>query len=177
MQITFMTNKHRETIRQYCTRNPDNVDFPEYLPTSRNGEEEEEEDFSEDEYYDDEKWDLIAVIDEKSLKKKKKPRSCDEVECQSAAGVVWASNLEPDEHWHGCIDCMEKYFGGWPSASEMPIRHLTDAHRVLLAEKCSERENPPMPVLPNMPLLATAGEDSANNNQELASALGWIVVN
>ena len=72
MPMTFMTNKHRETIRQHCTRNPDNVDFPEYLPTSRNGEKEEEEDFSdEEEEAGDEKWDLIEVIDEKSLKKKK----------------------------------------------------------------------------------------------------------
>jgi len=173
--MTFMTNKHREAIRLYCTRNPDNVDFPEYLPTSRNGGK-EEEDFSDEEEAGGERWDLIEVIDEKSLKKKK-PKSCDEEECQSAACAVWASNLEPDDHWHGCIDCMENYCGGWPSASEMPVRHLTDAHRTLLAEKCSEREDPPMPDLPNKPLVATAGGDSANNNQELASALGWIVVN
>jgi len=81
MPMTFMTNKHRETIRQYCTRNPDNVDFPEYLPTSRNGEKEEEDFSDEEEEAGDEKWDLIEVIDEKSLKKKK-PKSCDEEECQ-----------------------------------------------------------------------------------------------
>jgi hypothetical protein len=61
------------------------------------------------------------------------------------------------------------YYGGWPSASEMPVRHLTDEHRTLLAEKCSEREDPPMPDLPNMPLLATAGGDSANNITPLPS--------
>ena len=80
--MTFMTNKHRETIRQCCTRNPDNVEFPEYLPTSQNGEKEEEDFSDEEEAAGDEKWDLIEVIDEKSLKKKK-PKSCDEEECQS----------------------------------------------------------------------------------------------
>ena len=87
MPMTFMTNKHRETIRQYCTRNPDNVDFPEYLPTSRNGEKEEEDFSDEEEEAGDEKWDLIEVIDEKSLKKKK-PKSCDEEECQSGMFFV-----------------------------------------------------------------------------------------
>ena len=61
------------------------------------------------------------------------------------------------------------YYGGWPTASEMPVRHLTDEHRSLLAEKCSGRDDPPMPDLPNMPLLATAGGDSANNITPLPS--------
>lgn len=39
----------------------------------------------------------------------------------------------------------------------MPVKHLTEEHRALLAEKCSTKEEPPMPDLPTMPLLATAG--------------------
>ena len=46
----------------------------------------------------------------------------------------------------------------------MPVKHLTEEHRALLAEKCSTRENPPMPDLPTtMPLLATAGGNDAAN--------------
>lgn len=37
--MAFMTKQHRETIRQYCTRNPENAAMPD-LPTYRNGEEE-----------------------------------------------------------------------------------------------------------------------------------------
>ncbi len=46
----------------------------------------------------------------------------------------------------------------------MPVKHLTEEHRALLAEKCSTNENPPMPDLPTtMPLLATAGGNDAAN--------------
>ena len=46
----------------------------------------------------------------------------------------------------------------------MPVKHLTEEHRALLAEKCSELENPPLPDLPTMPLLATAGGGNAATN-------------
>ena len=101
-----MTKQHRETIRQYCTRNAANAVFPPDLPTSRNGEEEEKSD--DDEAGEgEENWDLIEVITVKDLKKKK-PKRCQEEECSSAACSVWASNATPDDEWYGCIDCMEK---------------------------------------------------------------------
>ena len=102
--MAFMTKQHRETIRQYCTRNPANAVFPD-LPTSRNGEEEKSDD--EEAGEGEEKWDLIEVIAEKDLRKKK-PKKCQDEGCPSAACSVWVSNLEPDEEWYGCIDCMEK---------------------------------------------------------------------
>ena len=52
----------------------------------------------------------------------------------------------------------------------MPVKYLTEEHRALLAEKCSNQENPPMPDLPTtMPLLATAGGDNAANITPLPS--------
>jgi len=128
-------------------------------PKYTDDEDEMEEDGNEGE----EEWDLIEVIAVKDLKKKK-PKRCQEEGCTSAACSVWASNLAPDDEWYGCIDCMENYYEGWPSSDEMPVKHLTEEHRKLLAEKCSERENPPMPDLPTtMPLLATAGGNDAAN--------------
>jgi len=64
---------------------------------------------------------------------------------------------------------MENYYGGWPSSDEMPVKHLTEEHRALLAEKCSEVEDPPMPDLPTMPLLATAGGKATANITPLPS--------
>ena len=82
--MAFMTKQHRETIRQYCTRNPVNAVFPD-LPTSRNGEEEEKSD--DDEAFEgDEKWDLIEVIAVKDLKKKK-PKRCQEEDCTSGMSM------------------------------------------------------------------------------------------
>ena len=104
--MTFMTKQHRETIRQYCTRNASSAVFPPDLRTSRNGEEEEKSD--DDEAGEgEEKWDLIEVITVNDLKKKK-PKRCQEEECSSAACSVWTSNAAPDDEWYGCIDCMEK---------------------------------------------------------------------
>lgn len=51
----------------------------------------------------------------------------------------------------------------------MPVKHLTEEHRALLAEKCSEREDPPMPDLPSMPLLATIGGNPAASITPLPS--------
>ena len=66
--------------------------------------------------------------------------------------------------------CVFSYYEGWPSSDEMPVKQLTEEHRALLAEKCSERENPPMPDLPTtMPLLATAGGNDAANITPLPS--------
>ena len=82
--MAFMTKQHRETIRQFCTRNPVNAVFPD-LPTSRNGEEEEKSD--DDEAFEgDEKWDLIEVIAVKELKKKK-PKRCQEEDCTSGMSM------------------------------------------------------------------------------------------
>ena len=72
-------------------------------------EEEEEEEKSDDEEAGEgvAEWDLITVIAEKDLGKKK-PKKCQDEGCLSTACSVWVSNLEPDEEWYGCIDCMEK---------------------------------------------------------------------
>jgi len=51
----------------------------------------------------------------------------------------------------------------------MPVKHMTEEHRALLAEKCSEAEDPQMPDLPTMPLLATAGGNTAANITPLPS--------
>lgn len=82
--MTFMTKQHRETIRQYCTRNPVNAVFPD-LPTSRNGEEEEKSD-DEEAGEGEEKWDLIEVIAVKDLRKKK-PKRCQEEDCTSGMSM------------------------------------------------------------------------------------------
>ena len=48
-------------------------------------------------------------------------------------------------------------YGGWPEVHELPIDHLTGEHRRLIAEKCSENEDPVLPNLPtSMSLLSTA---------------------
>lgn len=84
-----MTKQHHETIRQYCTRDPDNVVLPD-LPTSCNGA----EDHSDDEEAED-KWDLIEVIDLKELKKKK-PKPCAEDGCSSGKYILfsWARSIQ-----------------------------------------------------------------------------------
>ena len=71
-------------------------------------EEEEEEEKSDDEEAGDgtENWELITVIAEEDLRKKK-PINCQVEGCLSTACSVWVSNLEPDKEWYGCIDCME----------------------------------------------------------------------
>ena len=85
--LAFMTKTHRETIRQYCTRNPENVTLPD-LPTSRNGEKEEDSDHEEmEEESGEPKWDLIEVIAVKQLKRKK-PKSCDEQGCTSGMFIL-----------------------------------------------------------------------------------------
>ena len=83
--MAFMTKQHRETIRQYCTRNPANAVFPD-LPTSRNGEEEKSDD--EEAGEGEEKWDLIEVIAEKDLRKKK-PKRCQDEGCTSGKFVCF----------------------------------------------------------------------------------------
>lgn len=83
--MAFMTKQHRETIRQFCTRNPVNAVFPD-LPTSRNGEEEEEKSDDDEAFEGDEKWDLIEVIAVKDLKKKK-PKRCQEEDCTSGMSM------------------------------------------------------------------------------------------
>jgi len=83
--MAFMTKQHRETIRQYCTRNPENAVMPD-LPTSRNGEEEKSDD--EEAGEGGEKWELIEVIAVKDLKKKK-PKRCEEDGCTSGMLIYY----------------------------------------------------------------------------------------
>lgn len=85
--MTFMTKQHRETIRQYCTRNAANAVFPD-LPTSRNGEDEDKSDDDEAE----DKWDLIEVITVKDLKKKK-PKRCQDDGCSSGMFMMCRAYL------------------------------------------------------------------------------------
>ena len=50
-------------------------------------------------------------------------------------------------------------YEGWPKEEELPVKFLTEEHRELIAEKCSNEEEPEMPTLPTaLPLLVTAGD-------------------
>jgi hypothetical protein len=67
--------------------------------------------------------------------------------CSLPACSVWTSNKNPKDKWHYCIDCQRQDFGGWPPAKEMPCDRLEPEHLKVIAEKCSKKKNPVMPVL------------------------------
>ncbi len=58
-------------------------------------------------------------------------------------------------------------YGGWPEVHELPIDLLTEENRRLIAEKCSEHDDPTLPILPtSMSLLSTI--DTAGNKMGLS---------
>eukprot|EP00984_Skeletonema_dohrnii_P012621 scaffold5138_cov148-Skeletonema_dohrnii-CCMP3373.AAC.4 len=128
-------------------------EYEDTMDISNNTTSETEENPDGDEAVEgEEKWGLIEVIAVKDLKKKK-PERCLGEDCTLAACTVWAPIADSDgKRWFGCIDCMEDYFGGWPSSDVMPVKDLAEEHRALIAKKCSKHVNPPMPLLDSMNL-------------------------
>ena len=59
-------------------------------------------------------------------------------------------------------------YGGWPEAHELPIDHLTEENRRLIAEKCSENDDPTLPILPtSISLLSTVGAAENKNGASI----------
>ena len=47
-----------------------------------------------------------------------------------------------------CLDCQIGQHGGWPKPGLLPLTHMTDTHRKLMAKMCSKKANPDMPNIP-----------------------------
>lgn len=59
-------------------------------------------------------------------------------------------------------------YGGWPDVNELPVDHLTEEARRLIAEKCSDHDNPILPTLPtSMSLLSTASAAGNTNGNSI----------
>ena len=102
----------------------------------------------EDEDDGDESFDLRQIISLQRLLSG--PPLCnggDSGGCSLPACSVWTSSKDQKDKWYYCIDCQKQDFGGWPPAKEMPCDRLEPEHLKVIAEKCSKKKNPVMPVL------------------------------
>ena len=102
----------------------------------------------EDEDDGDESFDLRQIISLQRLLSG--PPLCnggDSGGCSLPACSVWTSSKNQKDKWYYCIDCQKQDFGGWPPAKEMPCDRLEPEHLKVIAEKCSKKKNPVMPVL------------------------------
>ena len=60
------------------------------------------------------------------------------------------------------FSCTTSDYEGWPEKKdEIPISHMTEEHRWLIADKCSAQDNPAMPNLPTS-LMVTADGNGKN---------------
>jgi hypothetical protein len=124
----------------------DGNDTPPQDVTTTDEVEDEYKDDDEDD--DDESFDLRQIISLQRLLSG--PPLCsggDNGECSLPSCSVWTSNKNPKDKWYYCIDCQKQDFGGWPPAKEMPCDRLEPEHLKVIAEKCSKKKNPVMPVL------------------------------
>ena len=95
-------------------------------PPTNGGEEEEPE-----------VWDLIAILGPSQIRKA--DHSC--TECSRTACSVWAlKGADDEEPWYGCVECQDGWFGGFPepSSGDLPINSITNTHRALIIDKCSD---------------------------------------
>ena len=86
---------------------------------------------------DAEVWDLIAILGTSQIRKA--DHSC--TECSRTACSVWAlKGADDEEPWYGCVECQDGWFGGFPepSSGDLPINSITNTHRALIIDKCSD---------------------------------------
>jgi hypothetical protein len=129
--------------------NGNNNTPPQDVTTTDEVEDEDnDEDEDEDEDDGDESFDLRQIISLQRLLSG--PPLCsggDSGGCSLPACSVWTSSKNPKNKWYYCIDCQKQDFGGWPPAKEMPCDRLEPEHLKVIAEKCSRKKNPLMPIL------------------------------
>ena len=58
---------------------------------------------------------------------------------------IWEVNGQLQQ---SCLDCQIGQHGGWPKPGLLPLTHMTDTHRKLMAKMCSKKANPDMPNIP-----------------------------
>ena len=96
-----------------------------------------------------EEWDILHVFTIPELQSSN-PTKCMTAKCSLLACTTYISTQDKDITWNSCIDCQERDFGGWPdSADEFPVRYMTEEHRSVISEFCTEQCTPSMPgILP-----------------------------
>ena len=78
----------------------------------------------------------------------------------SALNTIYISSLDKENTWHSCIDCQEQDFEGWPeSADELPVRYMTEEHRSIISEFCTEQCTPAMPGIPSIASYEDSDQD------------------
>ena len=90
----------------------------------------------EDSSTDEEQWDCKIIVKIPELSKAK-PQKCQTEGCDLVACCGWVSNKNPEEIWYGCLDCQADGFGGFPDAHELPLKYMTEEHRKLILEECT----------------------------------------
>ena len=90
-----------------------------------------------------------------------KPLICMTQGCKLVACCKYVSSIDPSDIWHSCLDCQNNDYGGWPEASELPVRFMTEEHKKLIGSKCTEQESPEMPNIPS-----SVGKDAPDKTPE-----------
>jgi len=89
----------------------------------------------------------------------------------SALNTIYISSLDKENTWHSCIDCQEQDFEGWPeSADELPVRYMTEEHRSIISEFCTEQCTPAMPGIPSIASYEDSDQDlsfSSDDKQDV----------
>lgn len=96
-----------------------------------------------------EEWDCKIVLNVRELSQPK-PRKCNTDSCDLAACCGWISNMDPNEIWFTCLDCQAKDYEGFPEVHELPLKYMTEEHRKLILEKCT---NDPQVNLSKLPVV------------------------
>ena len=89
----------------------------------------------------DEYWQINKVYTEAELMSNS-PVRCDGDDCNLFACCRWQEMSKQEQEWNTCLDCQKREddqgFGGWPqNVKEIPISHMSQNHRVLMATHCS----------------------------------------
>lgn len=101
----------------------------------------------------EESWDMKKVMSYAELAKEGTIKCSTEV-CTLAAASVYCSTLSKQQ-WYSCLDCQVVDYGGWPEKlEEIPIKGMTDEHKLIMAQKCSRLSSPVFPKFPESPTKA-----------------------
>jgi hypothetical protein len=83
------------------------------------------------------------------------------------AACVFSTSSFVFESYDSCRCCHRHFlslsdYNGWPGRDEqeLPVDHLTEEHRRLIIEKCSNPEENPNPAMPDLPLVPNNTNDS-----------------
>lgn len=134
------------------------------------GNDEEEQDDEEETPASE--WELVKIHPKSQIIASSGFIKCGTDDCDLPACSVWTDTVTK-ERWHGCIDCQEEWFDGWPSMDDIPeqYRNLEKDHIQALIDKCSKQKRPAMPPFetPPSPMQQNV---SASNESNTITPLG-----